>query len=311
MLAAGCGPSDSSPRPTTVRVEPAPHACRFTEEPIAIDGTLDDAAWANSTTIDNFTMPWLGPGKKPAKATRATILWDRENLYVAADLDDADLYADVTEHDGQTWDNDVFEVFLKPAVDKPAYYELQVNALNTQFDCFIPCRGHVGRFNNLHDLGIESAVKLRGTLDIWTDTDEGWSVEMRIPWSSFMPTGGRPEPGDEWRLALCRYDYDTSRERPELSTSAPLQELSFHRHEDYAPLQFIGPSAVATKPFGIPKIVPVTTSKVAGSPEPPLPYTVERALPKAIMSGLITVAHQPGSDRLLYVTKPWPTSPRP
>ncbi|MFM8635402.1 MAG: PQQ-dependent sugar dehydrogenase, partial [Planctomycetia bacterium] len=177
------------------------------------------------------------------------------------------------------------------------------------FDCFIPRRGHVGRFKKLHDFGIESAVKLRGTLDTWTDTDEGWSVEMRIPWSSFMPTGGRPEPGDEWRFALCRYDHDTSRERPELSTSAPLRELSFHKHEDYAPLKFIGPSAVATKPYGIPKIVPVSTSKVVGTPEPPLPYTVERALPKAIMSGPIAVAHQPGSDRLIYVTEPWAYRP--
>lgn len=282
----------------------APVACRFTDAPPAIDGTLDDAAWKDAATIDTFRMPWLGADAKPAKATRAKILWDREYLYVAADLDDADLYADVTEHDGQTWDNDVFEVFLKPAVDKPAYYEFQVNALNTQFDCFMPRRGHTGRFKKLHDFGIESAVKLRGTLGTWNDTDEGWSVEMRIPWSSLMPTGGRPEPGDEWRFALCRYDYDTNREQPELSTSAPLSQMSFHRHEDYVPLTFIGPAAVATKPYGIPKIVPVSTSKVVGSPEPPLPYTVERALPKAVMSGPITVAHQPGSDRLLYVTEP-------
>jgi len=45
----------------------------------------------------------------------------------------------------------VFEVFVKPAVDKPAYYEFQVNTKNTQADCFIPRRGNVGRFNKLHD----------------------------------------------------------------------------------------------------------------------------------------------------------------
>ena len=305
----GCsGPR--SPAAATPVPPASPVACRFADDPITIDGTLDDVAWKDAATIENFSMPWLGKDSKPVtKATRAKILWDRENLYVAADMDDADLYADITEHDGQTWDNDVFEVFLKPAADKPAYYEFQVNAANTQFDCFVPRRGHVGRFKKLHDFGIESAVKLRGTLDDWTDRDQGWSVEMRIPWSSFMPTGGRPEPGDEWRFALCRYDHDTSRERPELSTSAPLQELSFHRHEDYAPLKFVGPQATAEKPLGIPTIVPVTTSKVVGSPEPPLPYRAERALPQATISGPITVAHQPGSDRLLYVTEPWPYAP--
>ena len=245
---AGCsGGRTAAPPASPPPVAAVP--CRFTEDPITIDGKLDDDAWKNAATIENFSMPWLGKDNKPAaKTTRAKILWDRSNLYIAADLDDADLYADITEHDGQIWDNDVFEVFVKPAVDKPAYYEFQVNALNTQFDCFIPRRGHVGRFKKLHDFGIESAVSLRGTLDVWTDTDEGWSVEMRIPWSDFMPTGGRPEPGDEWRFALCRYDHDTSSERPELSTSAPLRELSFHRHEDYAPLKFIGPQATATKP---------------------------------------------------------------
>ena len=311
LVVFGCAPAIRKPSPAD---SPVPlvssYDCRFTEEPVTIDGAPDDAAWKNAATIENFSMPWLGKDNKPAaKATRAKILWDRENLYIAADLDDADLYADVTEHDGQIWDNDVFEVFLKPAADKPAYYEFQVNALNTQFDCFIPRRGHVGRFKKLHDFGIESAVNLRGTLDKWTDTDKGWSVEMRIPWSDFMPTGGRPEPGDEWRFALCRYDHDTSSERPELSTSAPLSKLNFHQHEDYAPLKFIGPAVTAAKPYGITKIVPVSTSKVVGSPEPPLPYMVERVLPQAKMSGPIAVAHQPGSDRLVYVTEPWAYRP--
>jgi len=320
----GC--SGAALRPETQRAATAPVAadaavgaakppvkaydCVFTEATIAIDGKPDESAWEDASTIDNFAMPWLGKDSKPAtKATRAKILWDRQNLYVSADLDDADLYADVTDQDGQIWDNDVFEVFLKPSVEKPAYYEFQVNARNTQFDCFIPRRGSVGRFKKMHDFGIESAVSLRGTLDNWTDTDKGWSVEMRIPWSSLMHTGGRPDQGDEWRFALCRYDHDISREQPELSTSAPLSKLSFHLHEDYAPLRFIGPVATALKPYGIPKIVPVATSKVVGSPEPPLPYTVERVLPKAKVPCPIAVAHQPGSDRLLYVTEPWSYQP--
>jgi len=316
LAASGCGrPAEragSRPRPAAHprAVMPPLYACRFTEEPPTIDGMLDEAAWKDAAEVGVFSLPWLGPDARPAaKATRAKLLWDHEYLYVAADMDDADLYADITEHDGQIWDNDVFEVFLKPAVDKPAYYELQVNAKNTHFDCFIPRRGHVGRFKKLHEFGIESAVNLRGTLDVWTDRDEGWSVEMKIPWASFMPTGGRPEPGDEWRFALCRYDHDTSSERPELSTSAPLQEPSFHRHEDYQPLKFVGPQARAAKPFGIPTIVPVTTSRVKGSPEPPLPYTTARAFPKATISGPIAVAHQPGSDRLIYVTEPWAYQP--
>jgi len=295
----------------------APTDVSFTEEPITIDGKLDDKAWEEAVVIDNFSMPWLGKGNKPASAaTRAKILWDRENLYVCADMDDADLYASITEHDGNTWENDVFEVFLKPSSVKPAYYEFHVTPANTQFDLFLPRRGHVARFKKIGDFGLESAVSLRGTLGNWSDKDNGWSVELRIPWESLMRTGGRPAVGDTWMFALCRYDFDIDREQPELSTCAPLTRLNFHAHEDFATLRFVGASlstsvssSTSVRPYGIPALVPVTTSKVVGSPDPPLPYTVQRMHPLAKISGPITVAHQPKSDLLLYVTEPWSYQP--
>ena len=81
---------------------PAAYDCRFTEEPIAVDGRLDEPAWAAAAVIDGFAMPWLAEGRRtPARATRARLLWDRANLYLAAELDDRDLYADVTTHDGE------------------------------------------------------------------------------------------------------------------------------------------------------------------------------------------------------------------
>jgi glucose/arabinose dehydrogenase/mono/diheme cytochrome c family protein len=308
-LAGGCA-RQSPPPPPAAAAPPRPtFECRFTEDPITIDGKVDDAAWQRAVVVDSFTIPWEKGAPKARRGTRARLLWDRENLYVAADMDDTDLFAHVTEHDGNTWENDVFEVFLKPSADKPAYYEFHVNAANAVFDLFLPRRGHVGRFKRDGEFHIESAVALRGTLDTWTDKDEGWSVEMRIPWESLVRTGGRPEAGDEWRLALCRYDFDVEQEAPELSSVAPLSRRDFHRHEDYAAVRFVGPQATAQRPYGIPKIVPVSTSKVAGSPEPPLPFTIERTLPLAKVSCPITVAHQPGSDRLIYSSEGWSYSP--
>src|SRR5262249_28061521 len=80
----------------------------------------DDEAWKHAQVIDHFYLPWLGDKARPAKTkTKAKLLWDREYLYFFADMEDTDLYADVTEYDGETWDNDVFELFFKPADDKP------------------------------------------------------------------------------------------------------------------------------------------------------------------------------------------------
>jgi hypothetical protein len=122
------------------------------------------------------------------------------------------------------------------------YYEFQINAANTQLELFLPSRGAGGykRFAPLTQLGMESEVRLQGTLNHWEDRDVGWTVEGRIPWSAFKAAGGRPKEGEKWRFALCRYDYSVTFERPELSSTAPLTQSDFHRYEDYGELTFVG-----------------------------------------------------------------------
>jgi hypothetical protein len=215
--------------------------CRWLVGRIRVDGILDDVAWDNAQALENFAVFWQG---RPARTkTTARLLWDNTYLYFCADMEDEDLYATVKEPNGMTWHDDVFELFFRPAADKLPYYEFQVNALNTQLELFLPSRGAGGyeRFAPLTRLGMESAVKLRGTLNKWEDRDKGWTVEGRIPWTAFKPTGGRPKPGDRWRFALCRYDYSVTLDQPELSSTAPLTKPDFHRYEDYGELVFMGP----------------------------------------------------------------------
>jgi glucose/arabinose dehydrogenase len=295
---------------------PTEFECRWTDTPIALDGKADEPAWKQAQVIDRFYLPWLGDKARDAKtATKARLLWDREYLYFFADMEDADLYADVKEHDGQTWDNDVFELFFKPAADKPGYYEFQINAAGTVMDMFLPRRNAGGyrRFKSDGNFHLETKVQLRGTLNRWQDKDQGWSVEGRIPWTDFLRSGGRPDVGERWKFALCRYDYSVDFEGPELSTCAPLKgqgRSDFHRHEEYATLRFVGPSAKgASKPYGIERRIALTTSRVAGSPEPPPPYRVRRVYPNLKLNFPVAVAHQPGSDLLLVVTQPWPYAP--
>ncbi len=304
--------------PTDAAAPPTSYDCRWTEGPIAIDGCADEEAWQVAQVIDQFTLPWLKEKARPARtATRARLLWDREHLYFFADMDDGDLYADVKEHDGMTWDNDVFELFFKPADDKPGYYEFQVNAAGTTMDMFLPRRGSGGykRFIGDGEFTWKTAVQLRGTLNKWTDSDKGWSVEGRIAWRDLMRTGGRPAVDERWKFALCRYDYSGDFEGPELSTCAPLGSLAhpdFHRHEDYATLRFVGasesPRAKNARPYGIEQRVPLTTSRVVGSPDPPLAYRVTRAFPKLKLTFPMGVTRDPASGRLLVITQDAPYS---
>jgi hypothetical protein len=241
LAPAGCGEAPAA-RPEKDEVPVVRKAeCRWATGPIRLNGILDEVAWENAQELRDFAVFW--DRRKPRTATVARLLWNREYLYFCADMEDADLYATVTERNGMTWTNDVFELFFKPSAKELPYYEFQVNAASTHLELFLPSRGSGGyaRFAPLTKLGMESAVKLRGTLNKWDDRDKGWAVEGRIPWTAFKPTGGRPKVGERWRFALCRYDYSVTLERPELSSTAPLTESDFHRYEDYGELTFVGP----------------------------------------------------------------------
>lgn len=303
----GCGWNCSTARAE----DEAPAECRWAEGKLTIDGEANEPAWQKAQRIDNFHLPWLRDKDRPARrATKARLLWDREALYFFAEMEDTDIYADVKEHDGRLWLNDVFEVFLKPADDKPGYYEFQVNAAGSVLDMFIPRRGAGGyeRFKSDGEFHITAKVKLRGTLNRWSDRDEGWSVEGRIPWRDFLRSGGRPEPGETWGFALARYDYSVDFEGPELSTSAPLDSKTrpdFHLHEDYARLRFVRPAPEdGARKYGLQLYAP--TSRVIGSPDPPPPYRVVRTLPKLKLSWPICVVRQPGSRRLWLVDQQQP-----
>lgn len=213
--------------------------CRSTADPIKVDAVLDDAAWQKAAVLQDFAVFWQ---KRPAKtATKARLLWDDRYLYFAAEMDDTDLYGQVKDFNGTTWHDDVFELFFKPDAGKLTYYEFQVNVHNTRLELFLPSRGAGGydRFAPLTRFGMESAVKLNGTVNDWKDQDKGWTVEGRIPWTAFEASGGRPKPGAKWRFALCRYDYSTAFERVETSSTAPLTQPDFHRYEDYGELTFV------------------------------------------------------------------------
>src|SRR5437868_6142717 len=204
---AGFGPSAAPSAADDKVLTPVVRSaeCRWATSPVKIDGMLYDAAWQKAEIIKDFAVYWQN---RPAKtSTKARLLWDDDYLYFAAEMEDSDLYADVTKRNGMTWTNDVFELFFKPSEKSLAYYEFQVNAANTQLELFLPSRGSGGyqRFAPLTRFGMESAVKLNGTLNNWEDQDKSWTVEGRIPWTAFAATGGKPKPGDKWKFSLCRY----------------------------------------------------------------------------------------------------------
>lgn len=214
--------------------------CRRAASPIVLDGKADEPAWAAAEVIDRFPSYWSRTD--PARGTRARLLWDDDALYLFATMPDAELRAFGTQRNDRLWEGDVFELFFKPHDDRPEYYEFQVNPRSVILELAFPRRGF--DFKTLAarpPLGFAAVAVVDGTLDHPGDRDRSWSVEGRIPWSIFTPSGGRPQPGATWRFALCRYDYGPQGTEPILMSSAPLTQKSFHRYEDYGRLRFQGP----------------------------------------------------------------------
>jgi lysophospholipase L1-like esterase len=214
--------------------------CRRAGTPPTIDGDPGDAVWKQAQVIEHFPAFWKG--LDTGKTTQARLLWDDDALYFASEMTDAELRAYGTKRNDRLWLGDVFELFFKPSPDRPEYYEFQVNPRSVILELAFPQRGH--DFQELAakpPMGFQAVAQVQGTLDQPGNTDRGWTVEGRIPWSVFAPSGGRPRPGEAWSFALCRYDYGPEGTEPVLMSSAPLRRASFHRYEDYGTLVFEGP----------------------------------------------------------------------
>src|SRR5882724_8739782 len=59
--------------------------------------------------------------------------------------------------------------------------------------------------------------------------------------------------------------------------------------------------AVDHEPFGLDHRIPWNTSRLIGSPDPPLPYTVEKTFTNINWERPIFITAEPGTDRLFVI----------
>jgi len=194
--------------------QPKQYVCHRTPSEIKIDGHLDDAAWSTADWTDAF-IDIVGPDHaKPRFRTRAKMLWDDNYLYIAAELEEPDVWATLKAHDSVIFHDNDFEVFLNPTGDTLKYFEFEINALNTGWDLFLDKPYNKGgKGDNSWEMpGYKSAVSIDGTLNDPRDKDRGWSLELALPWSAFVERSGkgRPNSGDFWRMNFSRVEWQVS-----------------------------------------------------------------------------------------------------
>jgi hypothetical protein len=168
-------------------------ASRLTGQAPQIDGLLDDAAWARATVISDFVQRDPDEGKAPTVGTRVRILYDDDALYIAARMLRPDARAirrSISRRDSES-DAEVFTVSLDPYHDRQTGYSFSVNSGGVRGDWYHPQDQEGGR-----EAQYEPVWSAHARVD-----DQGWSAEMRIPFSQL-----RFNPGDNqiWGLQLTR-----------------------------------------------------------------------------------------------------------
>jgi hypothetical protein len=233
--------------------------------PIQIDGRLSEDSWIKADWTEVFG-DIEGPGKtRPRFRTRVQMLWDDQQLYIGAYLEEPNVWATLTERDSIIFLDNDFEVFIDPDGDTHDYYELEINALNTVWDLLLvrPYRDGGPAVHAWDIRGLKTAVFVNGTLNDPSDKDKAWTVELAIPFEILRECipgkPERPQPGDQWRMNFSRVEYNSVVENgryakaKDAASGQPLPEdnwtwvpqgvINIHYPEMWGYVQFSGKNA--------------------------------------------------------------------
>lgn len=198
----------------TAALPPVPptYVCQRATQLLTIDGKGEEPDWQQAMRLSPLRDI---EGCAIEDKTVVQMLWDDRYLYVLADMQEPHLWATLRERDSIIYRDPDFEVFIDPDGDTRNYVEIEVNALNTVWDLLLTAPYRTAN-QALHDWnipGLQSAVHLRGTLNNPADTDEGWTVELAIPWESITGHSAHPRrceppaPGSTLRMNFSRVNW--------------------------------------------------------------------------------------------------------
>ena len=157
---------------------------------IEIDGNLDDSGWQGAAVADSFAEHSPGDQTRPDVDTRVWITYDDDNLYVAWMCydDPNEVRASFCERDRIFSDDNVI-LCLDTYGEATLAYELASNPYGIPGDLlFSSAQGE----DITYDMIFETAGRI---------TDDGWVVEMAIPFTRLRFPGTEDQ---TWRVDFWR-----------------------------------------------------------------------------------------------------------
>lgn len=201
---------DFSPK---IKYNPKKYIAYRIDQPIIIDGKLNDSQWSNVEWTDDFVDIEGSLKPNPFFNTKVKMLWDSTYFYFGAQLEEPHVWATLTQRDAVIFKDNDFEIFLDPDGDTHNYYELEINALGTEWDLLLLKPYHDGNkvaIDSWDIAGLKSKVFIDGTINDPSDTDIGWSVEVAIPWQVLEEAAPNfhPEIGEQWKVNFSRVHWN-------------------------------------------------------------------------------------------------------
>jgi len=177
---------------------PPVHPARVIGE-IHVDGRLDEAAWQAAEPAGDFRQLQPDEGAPATERTELRVLFDDDALYVGARLYDDSPSGIVRRRSRRDVpaDADGFSIFLDPNHDHLTAMEFHVSAAGVQRDVYV--------YNDVTEDATWDAV--------WSSAvaldEEGWTVEMRIPFSQLrFPRTAHPVWGiNAERLVFRKHEW--------------------------------------------------------------------------------------------------------
>jgi len=165
-------------------------AVHTTADPIAIDGNLNEAAWAMASPVSDFRRYQPVDGGAPPGQTSVRFLQDDKFLYVGITVSDSGypMRARISPRESINADDQV-GVYLDTFSDRISGYIFYFNALGIQQDI----RHNAGRWN----VSWDTVIRSKGHV-----TDGGFELEIGIPWRSLkFPSNERNQ---DWGVIVTR-----------------------------------------------------------------------------------------------------------
>jgi hypothetical protein len=259
---------------------------------ITIDGKLDEDAWKTAPTTGQFVDVRNGrPSPTSPVGGTAKLAWDDTNFYAGFEVRDKDIQGGFPKDakDPHLWTKDTVEIMVDPDGDgdNKDYYEIQVGPQNlvfdSQFDSYnLPKKEPDGPYGHEEwSAKLKSAVVLKGTIDKSDDQDEGYTVEIAIPWKSFSKAEKTPpEVGQTWRMNFYAMENNSG-----VSWSPILGQGNFHRASRFGKVLFATKGWTPPAPSAAPPGSAAPSASAAAAP--PAAGSAALALPGAHIPTMI------------------------